>query len=162
MIAGADADLALPFRNGEFDPLSHKEQRLLNVLAKCREPFYVIGVARPFALPAVKHEFVHGLFYTVPRYRQDVRDVIRNASVKSYARALRRSGGYHPSRWSDEINAYSLAGLSDLVEEGLSVREAKPVQKALRRVFRDHFGFDIRQASKRSVLRHVHLIKLPS
>lgn len=149
-----------PFRAGRFDPLSRKEKKLLDLVADSPEPFYVIGANRPFGLPMIKHELAHALFEIDPRYQRDVLTKIRKSDVRTYERALEKSRGYHRTRWPDEINAYSLAGISDLVALGLNLRQAKPLQRSLRQVFRDHFRFSLLRARKDDILRLVHINRL--
>jgi hypothetical protein len=149
-----------PFREGRFDPLLKKERKLLSLIADVADPFYLIGACRPFALPNLKHEFVHGCFYTDRRYRAQVLAVLRKAKARTFHEALRRLGGYHPSRWPDEINAYSLAGIGHLVECGLNVAEAEPTRSALHATFRRHYGFSLWRANERKILELVHLVSL--
>jgi hypothetical protein len=125
-----------PFRNGDFDPLLVKERRLLALLAREREPFYVIGVARDGGKrrrETVMHELAHALYYTNAEYRREVVACLRGQDTRALARKL-RGQGYHARVIQDEVHAYlldaSLRGARQFVE----------LRRRLRAIFRAHGG----------------------
>ncbi|MBI2064715.1 MAG: ABC transporter ATP-binding protein [Candidatus Yanofskybacteria bacterium] len=150
-----------PFREGKFDPLSIKERRLLELLADMPEPFYLIGTyGSRIDLPTVKHELVHGLYYTVPDYREEVLRKLEKNQTESIAQALKKAG-YHPSVWLDEANAYLMMGIEDLFEDGFRWSdELKNLQKDLQQIFRIHFGFSLRGASQDKILSFFSSVRL--
>lgn len=149
-----------PFQEGKFNPLSAKENKFLKLFEKIQEPFYIIGVNKPFDLPTLKHEFVHGLFYTDEAYRDQVLSEIKTLNIKTFEKAL-KNAGYHPAVYKDETNAYATTGVNGLVEEnGLSPKKAKPVQEALKRILADHFKFSLPRMGEQDVLNLVHRIEL--
>lgn len=148
-----------PFRKGKFNPLSKKEIKFLDLFKKVQKPFYVIGVARPFDLPTLKHELVHGLFYTDEAYRNRVLETMKSLDIRTFEKAL-TSLGYHPAVHKDETNAYATTGVTSLVEDGLSLKKAEPVQKAMKKIFADYFRFSPARMGETEVLNLVHRIRL--
>lgn len=149
-----------PFREGKFDPLSTKEKRLLKLFEKIQEPFYIIGVVKPFDLATLKHEFVHGLFYTDKTYRAKVLSKIKTLDIRTFEKAL-KNAGYHPAVYKDETNAYATTGISGLIsEDGLNLKKAKIIQGTLKKILTDHFHFSLSRMSKEDILNLVHRIKL--
>lgn len=149
------------FYNGWFDPLTNKEKALLDLFKKMRGRFYVIGTtekSKDFA-ELLRHEFVHGLFYTVARYRRDVRDCLRSRDISDFRKALADIKiGYHPSVFLDEINAYTLTtpdGLAGVVKE--RVKEFKAV---LREIFFGNFGYYLDEQGDDLILSQVSVLHL--
>lgn len=82
-----------PFREGKFNPLSKKEEWLLGLLADMSEPFYVVGIyGDKLDLRTLKHELVHGLYYTVPEYRKDVQKILRPKKIHRLAEVFKKMG----------------------------------------------------------------------
>ena len=144
-----------PFRKGKFSPLSKKEQRLLGLLADVPEPFYVVGTyGMRIDLSTLKHELVHGLYYTVPEYQEEVLKALSAKNTKTLTDTLKRIG-YHPSVWQDEINAYLLMGASALHDNGFRwTHTLRECRKELQAVFRQHFGFSLRTAKQDKILSY--------
>lgn len=98
------------FYAGEFDPLSYKERRLLEIFADVKGEFYIIGVHRKakdlHAL--VKHEMAHGLFATNMTYRRKVLATLKRFDLTGLKNNLRSKSGYHEDVLDDECHAYSL------------------------------------------------------
>lgn len=149
-----------PFRVGKFDPLSTKENLFLKLFEKIQEPFYIIGVVKPFDLTTLKHEFVHGLFYTDEAYRDRVLSEIKTLNIRIFEKAL-KNAGYHPAVHKDETNAYATTGIKGLIKKTrLSPKKAKPVQEALKKILADHFHLSLHRMREQDVLNLVHRIKL--
>lgn len=144
-----------PFREDKFNPLSRKERQLLNLLANTPEPFYLVGTyGMRIDLSTLKHELVHGLYYTVPEYKEEVLKVLNVKNTKTLTDILRRIG-YHPSVWQDEINAYLLMGASALHDDGFRwTHTLRECRKELQAVFRQHFGFSLHTAKKDKILSY--------
>ena len=149
-----------PFLKGNFDPLSKKEKRFLDLWNGVPEPFYIIGVqAGKTDLPTLKHEVIHGLFNTDHEYRKLVEKEL--SAIDCFHAAL-ENAAYHESVWTDETNAYAICGAAGLVEHGLNMSLVLPVQKMARKLFRENFGWDIVNASMNKVLGLVHRIPFDS
>jgi len=144
-----------PFRSGSFDPLTRKEQALLELVRGLPEPFYVIGTIGGSS-EAVAHEIVHGLYYVRPDYRQAVVACLAAHDTRRLRRCLAKIG-YHKAVFDDEINAYVLTGLTDDMRGPATQR----LKRALRRVFADHFGFDPgTKAGERRLAASVHRLRV--
>jgi len=117
-----------PFYAGRFDPLRRREQRLLRLFRREREPFYVIGISSDADL---KHEIAHALFYMRPDYRDAVKTAM-SAYDTSRVRKRLASLGYHRHVLIDEVHAYLVApgGSFSAAREGLA-----PLQRTLRALF---------------------------
>lgn len=152
-----------PFRKGKFDPLSRKERALLDVVNGAPEPFYVIGCAEEDD-GMVAHEFVHGLFFTAPKYRADVLACIRQLRGTKPMRRMRkrlRKMGYCTAVLDDEHNAYLVTGLYGTLKD----RRLRKASCQLKAVFKKHFGFDPngKNGRKRIMarLRHIRFPRKP-
>ncbi|WP_213030935.1 hypothetical protein, partial [Acinetobacter baumannii] len=66
-----------PFYAGAFDPLTHKERRLLALFAGLKGRFYVIGIYEGRG-STLTHELAHALFFTDSDYRKGVREAMRS------------------------------------------------------------------------------------
>jgi hypothetical protein len=152
-----------PFRAGKFDPLSKREQAFLRLFKDIPEHAYIIGICDEVEVddPALKHEFVHGLCYTVPRYFNAVQVKLRTLDVSSFHSALAGFyGGYSSAVFDDEINAHVLTGLGDLK---VKIGRAKflHIRRQLAAVFREHFGYSIRSLKRKEMLAQIHRVRLP-
>src|SRR5262245_50482613 len=99
-----------PFRDGKFDPLLEKEKRFLDLFAKTRGDFYIIGVARSGEeqnSAVMSHELAHALFHTNQRYRTEVSATLRQYDTRRVKRIL-ASLGYCDQVLVDEVHAYLL------------------------------------------------------
>lgn len=159
-----------PFYDGAFDPLSCKEKKLLDACRHIAGTYYVIGVSEEALtdISAVKHEFVHGLYYTNPEYGNAVRSILRKYDV-TYVREILRSMGYNEDVLDDEINAYFTTGLGpimDSLKEGYCLgriergRYIKPLQKELRGAVRECLGTSIVRASEDLIRSRLHELQL--
>ena len=146
-----------PFREGAFDPLSQEEKLLLEKLGGIPEPFYVITVVQDDDLDILQHEFVHGLYYFDPQYRQEVIASITTYELGRYWPALRKMG-YRRDVIDDEINAYATTDLSDLIDAGLDPKDGLATQIVLRKLFSDYFGYSIEDQSREDLYKRVHVL----
>ena len=123
-----------PFREGRFDPLLNKEQRLLDRLAGLREPFYVIGLVRGASPATLRHEVAHALFALNPAYRREVRRLLRTVDTRAIARQL-RGMGYAAHVIEDEVHAYLIEPSRRGAERAAAFA---PLRRRLRAVFAAH------------------------
>lgn len=75
--------------------------------------FYIIGVDSIGDSSTMDHEMAHGLFYTVPRYKKEMTELVTSLPVsatKKMNKAL-KALGYHDSVLVDEAQAYLATGL---------------------------------------------------
>lgn len=114
------SEILEPFYEGKFDPLSERERMFLQLFAERRKRlFYVIGTSSEADIRTLKHEVAHGLFYTRPEYRQEVLSILSGISSETRSKIQEcfvRSGGYHPSVFTDETHAYLLSNLNQIRE----------------------------------------------
>src|SRR3989344_3903921 len=132
-----------PFRQGQFDPLTAKEKRLLDVCRNATGDFYVIGVtpSAEYFDETVKHEFVHGAFHVNENYRKEVVTCVKESSIREIDKGLGRMG-YHSDVFADETNAYVLVE-PETVTEYVNIRNTKNLRTRLDAIFKKHFGFSI-------------------
>lgn len=144
-----------PFRNGQFDPLTTREKTLLDACRNTEGNFYVLGVtpnAEYFA-ETVKHEFVHGAFYSNENYRKDVAECLKGHRIFSIKKGLSKMG-YHADVHADEANAYILVEpetISDIATE----RDTKKLRERLNKIFVKHFGFSVLASEPSHLMRRV-------
>lgn len=142
-----------------FPRLSVKEATVRDLLTEQAEKyqydqFYVLGTTQ--GDEALPHEMVHALFHLSPAYAADVKRLCRAhaTKLKPLFRWFQKVG-YHPQVFNDEVNAYLLTGLPDVL------KGKKFPFAAFRKLFIEHFGF---RATKLSdsvwVKRRIHSINM--
>lgn len=145
------SDILEPFRRGDFDPLAIKEARLLELFQGTPAPFYVIGTYGESN--SIIHEIVHGLYFVDPEYRRKVQAKLAQFKLGKLRTLLLGSYGYGERVIDDEINAYLLSYLTEKMKRLDLVRATR----ALRAVFREHFGLNISdKKDQRKLLRRIH------
>ncbi len=110
------AHILQPFYNGDFNPLSEKEKKLLELFKKEKGKFYIIGVHRNIKdiSKLLNHEVAHGLFYTDEKYHKKVLEIISKFDVEDIKNELRSKGGYSEEVLVDEVHAYVLDSVQSL------------------------------------------------
>ncbi len=96
----------IPFKDGLFDPLTDKEQELLNLLKYRKDNFYIIGANDE---STIRHELAHALFYTNSDYFREITVLLdkyytTNMLTKCVDYLLNE--GYTKEVLYDEIQAY--------------------------------------------------------
>lgn len=104
-----------PFYLGQFDLLTDKERRMLELFEPQMgrlDDIYIIGT---FRMPETTHEEAHGLYYLDPQYRKKVDRLLREVPqrVKRVGHKFFREGMYHPSNFQSELNSYILDSKKD-------------------------------------------------
>lgn len=140
------ATVLAPFRQGNFDPLTAKEQKLLQICEKASDSSYIIGATpnAEYFKETVKHEFIHGAFHVNHFYCDEVKACLLNNRVGEVAVGLKKMG-YHKDVFADETNAYVLVE-PETIQEHISVSNTKRLRKELDKVFQKHFGFSVLKA----------------
>lgn len=100
-----------PFYDGQFDPLSESERRLLDVFKDEVDIFYIIGIHREVehAEKILEHEIAHGLFFTNAEYRNKVYSILSHYNTDDIKKELLDFGGYNEKVLDDEVHAYSIS-----------------------------------------------------
>lgn len=141
-----------PFRQGEFNPLTEKEQKLLNICSEAKGNFYVLGVTpkAEYFTETVRHEFVHGAFHINKEYRSDVTDCIKKCRIKEVPYGLAK-WGYHTNVFADEANAYVLVE-PETISEFVTKRNTQRLREKLNRIFIKHFGFSVLETQPQELM----------
>ncbi len=150
-----------PFHDGQFDPLLKKEKRLLDLLKDLNGRFYVIGLSDEVSDDPrfLKHEFVHGLFYTNYQYRRAVTSEITKHDTKKIRDGLIELGYVcHAGILDDEINAYTITGLGEYLPKAgkFTRKDVLELQKSLRAIFKQYFGFSICVVNADFIKERIH------
>ena len=148
-----------PFRDGQFNPLTEKEQNLLNICRNASGDFYVLGVTpkAEYFTETLKHEFVHGAFDVNPNYRAEVISCIKDHGIREINNGLRKMG-YHENVFSDETNAYVLVE-PDTIQDLVNISNTKNLRFRLDNIFKKYFGYSILGAKVPELLaRTEHVI----
>lgn len=150
------------FWNGEFNPLSEEELCLIKSFTNIPGKFYIIGAdsAKGISLGVLRHEFAHGLFYTNEEYRQRVNKCIHNSKAQSMFYKILGNMDYDHSVWNDEMNAYLLTELTELGLQLFFSLKARALSKELRKIFLEHFGFELHKTDAETICNQIHLVKL--
>ncbi|OGN06705.1 MAG: hypothetical protein A2750_03195 [Candidatus Yanofskybacteria bacterium RIFCSPHIGHO2_01_FULL_45_42] len=136
-----------PFRNGGFDPLTDRENNLLNFFKNVGGNFYIIGATSQDkeCADTIKHEFVHGAFFTNGDYRRDVINCL-NAHKPGVVKVALREMGYGENVIEDETNAYLLTEPQTFGNR-VSLNEGLKLRNILDKIFAKYFGFSMAVAS---------------
>jgi hypothetical protein len=126
--------ILVPFFEKKFNPLSKREKCLLSAFKNMRHPFYIIGAAT-YAY-AMRHEIVHGTFYTNVKYAKKVLKLLSGADISDIKYELLKIG-YCKDTLLDEINAYSVDAYNGLTGWFLDkyVEKNKNIVKKLGRLY---------------------------
>ena len=149
-----------PFRNGNFDPLTVKEQKLLELCRAADAKSYIIGVtpSAEYFQETVRHEFAHGAFHVNSAYRSEVAACIRDHKLSPIANGLSKMG-YHADVTIDETNAYVLVE-PDTIQNYISIRNTENLREKLNRIFVKHFGFSLIETKISALMNRIEHIVL--
>mgnify|MGYP001558850792 FL=1 len=149
-----------PFRRGQFDPLTLKEKKLLDVCKNATGDFYVIGVtpSAEYFDETVKHEFVHGAFHVNENYRKDVARCLADHRIKTIKNGLSKMG-YHSDVYNDEANAYVLVE-PETISEIATKRDTQKLRVRLNSIFKKHFGFSVLETKVPNLMRRVEHVQV--
>ena len=149
-----------PFRNGSFDPLTTKEQKLLELCRTANAKSYIIGVtpAAEYFKETVRHEFAHGAFHTNQAYRSEVISCVREHRLSPIVNGLKKMG-YHADVAVDETNAYVLVE-PDTIQNYISIRNTEGLREKLSRIFVKHFGFSLIETEIPALMNRIEHIML--
>lgn len=114
------------FKQGLFDPLTEKEQELLDLFKYRTDKFYVIGSVEGDA-STKGHEISHALYYTNIDYKDEAIAIMNNIPRATFMefRDKLKALGYCDEVIADEIHAYCSEGAEDLkVRPGVEVDPA--------------------------------------
>jgi hypothetical protein len=98
-----------PFRRGDFNPLTRREQAVLAALAEVGEDGYVIATQGRDP-QARQHELAHAFWHLDPPYQAQVRAILEGGDYRRQEARLAEGNGYDPSVFLDEIQACAVAG----------------------------------------------------
>lgn len=145
-----------PFRRGDFNPLTDKEKKLLELLNGDDGPFYVIGATSKddWFKDTIRHEFVHGAFATNKDYREHVIRLIQLKKPEKIKKVL-AGMGYGSNVLEDELNAYLLTEPQTLASD-VSLRDGTRWKEMLDEVFCKYFGFSVVDSSIDAVMKRVN------
>lgn len=140
------SEILEPFYEGWFNPLSKREQKILDLFAGIRKKrFYIIGTSEDRAKKedALRHEIAHGLFYMNPQYKEDVHYVLARVpekEKKKIARFFRKDRVYHESAWEDEMHAWLMCDydFGSLEAEGINLSSLLDIHQDLNLVFESY------------------------
>lgn len=124
-----------PFYDGTFKNLSKREKQLLEMFKEDAGDFYIIGVQKGKS-DTLKHEIMHGLYYTNEDYRGEVIKSInfdRIFKLQHYKKLenLLEEYGYHDSVFLDEMHAYLVTCQENLIEHGIELSIFDTIIRAL-------------------------------
>ena len=148
-----------PFKNGDFNPLTPHEQKLVDFCGSVDGNSYIIGVtpSAEYFKETVRHEFIHGAFYTSPEYRNEIIGCVRDFNIKPVYKGLAKMG-YCDDVLIDETNAYVLVE-PDTIQEYSSLENTKKLREQLDNIFEKFFGFSVLKTEVSALLaRTKHIL----
>lgn len=131
-----------PFLDGRFKNLSKREKALLEIFKEDVGDFYIIGVQKGKA-DDLKHEIMHGLYYTDLDYRKEVEIILASQDASQQFSLLPifdviEEAGYHEDVLHDEAHAYLATCEEFLLEEGISIDGYRTTIKLLNENYEKH------------------------
>lgn len=147
-----------PFRNGEFEPLTLREQKLIDFCGSVDENSYIIGVtpSAEYFKETIQHEFIHGAFYTNSEYRNEIIGCVRDFNIKPVYKGLAKMG-YCDDVLIDETNAYILVE-PETIQEYSSLGNTKKLREQLDHIFDKFFGFSVLKTEISALLARTNKI----
>lgn len=111
------------FYEGKFDPLTRKEQALLDLFRGIEGKFYVIGTygRSKASRKTLRHEIAHALYYIDDVFQEEAERIIAGLKLRPLFSYFRKTGGYAESVFRDEAQAYIGYNLDRLEKKGLEV-----------------------------------------
>lgn len=149
-----------PFRQGQFNPLTAKEKKLLDLCKNATGDFYVIGVtpSAEYFDETVKHEFVHGAFHVNEDYRKEVVSCVKENSIREIDKGLGKMG-YHPDVFADETNAYVLVE-PETISGIVTKRNTQKLRTRLDTIFKKHFGFSVLETKASGLMKRAEHVQV--
>lgn len=123
-----------PFYDGQFNPLTKKEERILDLCRLESNNLETLVIISTFREQELDHELAHGLFYLDAMYRTEVKSIVKQIKPhirRKFGKNLKERD-YHPSTWIDEINSYSVE------KRKLKWVPNFPEKAQLRKLFREY------------------------
>lgn len=127
----------MPFYQGRFSGLTQNELRLLELFEKEVGQYYVIGCAKGKS-DTLRHEIMHGVYYTNPQYRMEVDRILYGVNCKKIHQIL-IDYGYHKDVLQDETHAY-LVTCQAALGEYVDLKKYKDVIRKLKRNYDKFMG----------------------
>ncbi len=147
-----------PFRKGDFNPLTPNEQKILEISKSEEKDFYIIGVtpSAEYFAETVRHEFVHGAFFSDQKYRNTVINCLKQSKIFNIEKGLSKMG-YDKDVFADEANAYLLVE-PETITEYATKRDTEKLRARLSKIFKNHFGFSVLDAGVASLMNRAEHI----
>jgi hypothetical protein len=124
-----------PFYKGLFDPLTTREQQILDIFNGKTGKYYIIGTYGK-AKRSLKHEIAHGLFYISKGYQSESTLLLENVKCDSFRNYLLRIG-YDDDVMIDEIQAYLVSNI-ELFKDEADITPLLPYKDELEILFRKY------------------------
>ena len=128
-----------PFRNGAFPDITLGEGVVLDIVARYPQTRSVIATAVQDDGETLRHEIAHGLFETAPGYRSAALAIIGQHDCTPLHRVL-ASHGYATHTWDDEVQAYLIGDLDEIVPDGADSPRWAELRLELQRLFVQYSG----------------------
>jgi hypothetical protein len=102
------------FYEGKFNPLSKKEKQVLKLLSKIKGDFYIIALYKGCDKDLKNHEIAHGLFYTKPKYKENVVKLLKKYDLSKIKKELKSKDGYNDAVIDDELHAWIMTSPEEI------------------------------------------------
>ncbi|MBI3558556.1 MAG: ABC transporter ATP-binding protein, partial [Deltaproteobacteria bacterium] len=129
-----------PFADGRFKRLSRRERTLMQAFEDKDGLFYIIGTYKTDSPSTLNHEISHGMFFINEKYRQEVLAELDKVDLGPIEKYLASTGGYHPSVWRDEAQAYLINNRDTLEHHGIDLGPYLATMGRLQDIFRRYTG----------------------
>lgn len=111
------SSVLIPFKQGLFDPLTHQEKELIDLLKYRNDTFYIIGAQNNSTL---RHELSHAMYGYDIEYKKSI-DALIKKNVSGFSKVSRHliKRGYDSSVLNDELQAYITDNDDDFIKSNL-------------------------------------------
>jgi hypothetical protein len=128
------------FYGGEFDTLTKKEKKILEIFKDMKEPYYIIATSSMSSEQEddIIHEVSHGLYHVNKEYQKTVKKILKGQDLTKIYVWLKVKG-YHRAHFLDEAHAILIESAATFKRCGESAADYRKIRKQLRDNYNKHF-----------------------
>jgi len=128
------------FYGGDFDPLTNKEKKILQVFEKTKKPYYIIATSSASATQEndLIHEMSHGLYYINEEYHNRVKEILKGQDLGDIYKWLGKKG-YNKVHFLDEAHALLMEDSRSFSRSNFRASDYRSVRRLLRNNYDSHY-----------------------
>ena len=128
------------FYAGEFDPLTKKEQKVLDIFKEIEEPYYIIATSTDSATQEndLIHEISHGLYHVNEEYYKEVKRVLKGEDLGDIYEWFKEKG-YHKAHFLDEAHALFMEDCKSFSRSNFKASDYRETRRQLHNNYYEHY-----------------------